>query len=117
MMNKFSELMASPPTLSSTSNNRTTFSMNGLASYLPALPSNFARRLMSFKKESEAGNEDVEKAEKAVKSLVKKLKKPSLLELERVLSSEGGYASNCITLPFVKKYVLVYNYIKREIDT
>jgi hypothetical protein len=94
-------LVAVPPTISpGAATSR--FSMNGMASYLPSFNTPIVRKLLEYTMQNGHTNGESEgdalNVEKAVKSLVKKLKRPQLQELEKVLSHKGAMASNCIAL-------------------
>lgn len=76
--------------------NSSKFSM---ASFLPSFSLPVVKRLLSYKKggEDEEGEENW--SEKAVKSLVKKLKRTGGLdELEKAITSEGGVPTSCVTI-------------------
>lgn len=62
-------------------------------------PHAIVKRLLGWKKSNENSVEEGKWAEKAVKSLAKKLKKTGALEeLERAISSQN-YNTKCITIP------------------
>lgn len=75
-----------------------------MTSYLPGLPSfgqpPVIRRLLSYKKAQDEDDPEQKWSEKAVKSLVKKLKKTGgLQELEKAITSHGGQTTSCVTIP------------------
>ncbi|XP_065841652.1 mothers against decapentaplegic homolog 3-like [Oscarella lobularis] len=66
-----------------------------MSSLLPFTPP-IVKRLLSWKK----GEEEDKWSEKAVKSLVKKLKKTGgLIELEKAISTQSGATTKCVTIP------------------
>eukprot|EP00118_Oscarella_pearsei_P017878 m.179964 g.179964 ORF g.179964 m.179964 type:complete len:442 (+) comp39237_c0_seq11:111-1436(+) len=66
-----------------------------MSSLLPFTPP-IVKRLLSWKK----GEEEDKWSEKAVKSLVKKLKKTGgLTELEKAVSTQSGATTKCVTIP------------------
>jgi MAD (mothers against decapentaplegic) family protein 2/3 len=66
-----------------------------MTSLLPFTPP-IVKRLLSFKK----GDDEDKWSEKAVKSLVKKLKKTGgLTELEKAITSQSGAGTKCVTIP------------------
>ena len=71
-----------------------------MASRFPFFSQSIVRRLLSYKKyPSDPEEEDSEWSDKAVKSLVKKLKtKGGLQELERALETEGREPTGCVTI-------------------
>ncbi|XP_019849198.1 PREDICTED: mothers against decapentaplegic homolog 3-like isoform X2 [Amphimedon queenslandica] len=86
-------LMATPPLIPQS----TTRGSNSFK--LPSFSTHNVTQLLKYRKEGE-GEEDHKKAEKEIKSLVKKLKKKeNLHELERALSSGGDIPTRCVTLP------------------
>lgn len=87
-------LMATPPLIPPQATTRGSNSFK-----LPSFSTHNVTQLLKYRKEGE-GEEDPKKAEKEVKSLVKKLKKKeNLQELERALSSGGDIPTRCVTLP------------------
>lgn len=70
-----------------------------MASRLPFFSQSIVRRLLSYRKYPSDPEEDSEWSDKAVKSLVKKLKtKGGLQELERALETEGREPTGCVTI-------------------
>ena len=68
---------------------------SAMSSLLPFTPP-IVKRLLSWKK----GEEEDKWSEKAVKSLVKKLKKTGgLIELEKAISTQSGATTKCVTIP------------------
>lgn len=63
-----------------------------------SFPSGTVKKLLHWKKGNEDSSVEGKWSEKAVKSLVKKLKKSELLELERALSTPD-VITKCITVP------------------
>jgi MAD (mothers against decapentaplegic) family protein 2/3 len=58
------------------------------------------RRLLSYKKTPEEEEGEEKWSEKAVKSLVKKLKKTGgLQELEKAITTDGATPTACVTIP------------------
>ena len=87
-------LMATPPLIP-----QSTIRGNGIfPPRLPSFSTHNVSQLLKYRKEGD-GEEDPKKAEKEIKSLVKKLKKKeNLQELERALSSGGEVPTRCVTL-------------------
>ena len=71
-----------------------------MASLLPTFSTPVVKRLLSFKKTVDDEDDGEEKwSEKAVKSLVKKLRKTGgLNELEKAITSEGAVPTDCVTI-------------------
>lgn len=71
-----------------------------MASLLPSFSTPIVRRLLSYKKTVDDEDDGEEKwSEKAVKSLVKKLRKTGgLNELEKAITSEGRMPTECVTI-------------------
>ncbi len=74
-----------------------------MASLLPTFSTPIVRRLLTYKKtvdEEDDRDPGEEKwSEKAVKSLVKKLRKTGgLTELEKAITSEGRIHTDCVTI-------------------
>ena len=74
------------------------------ARWIQALVPNFqppvVKRLLNYKKNPEEDEGEEKWSEKAVKSLVKKLKKTGgLAELERAITNEGAVPTSCVTIP------------------
>ena len=72
--------------------------------WIQALVPNFqppvVKRLLNYKKNPEEDEGEEKWSEKAVKSLVKKLKKTGgLAELERAITNEGAVPTSCVTIP------------------
>ena len=82
---------------SSSSLPQTRFTM---ASLLPTFSTPIVRRLLTYKKTVDEEDDGEEKwSEKAVKSLVKKLRKTGgLTELEKAITSEGRIRTDCVTI-------------------
>lgn len=67
---------------------------------LPSFTLPIVKRLLIYKKGQDDDDGEEKWSEKAVKSLVKKLKKTGgLAELEKAITSEGGVATACVTIP------------------
>ena len=71
-----------------------------MANLLPTFSTPVVRRLLTYKKTVDEEDDGEEKwSEKAVKSLVKKLRKTGgLNELEKAITSEGIMATDCVTI-------------------
>lgn len=70
-----------------------------MSSFLPSFSLPVVKRLLSYRKgrDEEEGEENW--SEKAVKSLVKKLKRSGgLEELEKAISTEGNVPTSCVTI-------------------
>lgn len=81
---------------SSSSSSTSKFSM---ASFLPSFSLPVVKRLLSYKKGGSDEDGEENWSEKAVKSLVKKLKRSGgLEELEKAICSEGGIPTSCVTI-------------------
>ena len=71
-----------------------------MAALVPSFSMPVVKRLLSYKKGLDDPDEGEEKwSEKAVKSLVKKLRKTGgLPELEKAITSEGSMPTQCVTI-------------------
>ena len=68
--------------------------------FLPTFSLPIVKRLLSYKKGQDDDDGEEKWSEKAVKSLVKKLKKTGgLAELEKAITSEGSVTTACVTIP------------------
>ena len=75
-----------------------TTSKYSMSQYLPSFSLPVVKKLLSYKKGTEEDDEE-KWSEKAVKSLVKKLKKSGgLSELEKAITSEGKILTSCVTI-------------------
>ena len=83
----------------STSSSNNTSSKFSMASFLPSFSLPVVKRLLSYKKGSYEEEGEENWSEKAVKSLVKKLKRTGGLdELEKAITSEGSVPTSCVTI-------------------
>lgn len=70
-----------------------------MANFLPSFSLPIVKRLLSYKKGGDDEDGEENWSEKAVKSLVKKLKRTGGLdELEKAITTEGSVQTSCVTI-------------------